>query len=121
MKRDMDLVRSILFKIEEALPGRSLGSREFARLNHSHQELLEHLLIMHERELIRGHAVKSTEGVIAFQVFGLTWEGHEFLDAARNDTFWNEAKKRLANKGVSAGIEVLGPVLIKIAKEAMGL
>ena len=31
----------------------------------------------------------------------LTWQGHEFLDAARNEDRWNQAKKTISEKGGS--------------------
>jgi hypothetical protein len=47
---------------------------------------------------------------------GLTWEGHEFLDAARDDTRWSKAKKLVQEKGGSLMFEALKAVLVQTLK-----
>ena len=45
----------------------------------------------------------------------LTWEGHDFLDAAEVDTIWNKAKEELKKKGGLFSIEILKKILSKLA------
>lgn len=47
----------------------------------------------------------------------LTWEGHEFLDAAREDTRWNKAKEVAAKTG-SLTFSMLKEVLVQLSAEA---
>ncbi|MGO8839441.1 MAG: DUF2513 domain-containing protein [Limisphaerales bacterium] len=37
----------------------------------------------------------------------LTWAGHDFLDAARNDTIWNKAKDEFLKPGISWTFSIL--------------
>jgi hypothetical protein len=43
----------------------------------------------------------------AFQIFALTWEGHEFLDAMRDDTVWKKAKENVIKPGASWTVQLL--------------
>ena len=51
----------------------------------------------------------------------LTWKGHEFLDAARNDTIWKKALGHIKKAGVQVTLPVLEEVLKKAAKDLLGL
>ena len=51
----------------------------------------------------------------------LTWEGHDFLDAARNGDTWHKAKDTLFKKGLSVSFDVLKAYLISEAKQHLGL
>lgn len=46
----------------------------------------------------------------------LTWPGHEFLDAARNETLWTRTKGNLSNAGVSATFDLLKTLLVEGTK-----
>jgi hypothetical protein len=48
---------------------------------------------------------------LTYRVKALTWEGHEFLDATKNETVWNKTKQLIADKGGSISIEVLKALL----------
>ena len=53
--------------------------------------------------------------------FGLTWEGHEFLEAARNGGFWNQAKERLMKVTGGLAVDLLKALLVQYAKKGLGL
>lgn len=36
-----------------------------------------------------------------------TWKGHDFLDAAKDDTLWNKAKEKFLIPGVSFTFDIL--------------
>jgi hypothetical protein len=40
-------------------------------------------------------------------IFGLTWEGHDFLDAARDDTIWKAARDKIIKPGMSWTFSIL--------------
>ena len=49
---------------------------------------------MHEAELLEAFYTEMVSGAqVVDAVRKLTWQGHEFLDAARNETIWKEAKE----------------------------
>ena len=49
----------------------------------------------------------------------MTWAGHEFLDAARNDAIWSEAKRRVERQLGSASFEVMRELLLELARERL--
>ena len=49
----------------------------------------------------------------------MTWEGHEFLDAARKDTLWDRAKEKTLKATGGLSLDVLKGVLIELGKQAL--
>jgi hypothetical protein len=47
---------------------------------------------------------------------GLTWEGHDFLDACQDEAFWHKAKEKLLSVGGAVPIGVFKALLIEILK-----
>ena len=113
MKRDIDLVRTILLAIEEDDCATGHG---FIRLNISgcpQEKVSYHVELLYEAGLV--DAVNSST-LNNYQWFPkrLTWEGHEFLDSARNKNLWEQAKKELEKIG-NFSFEVLKQILINLA------
>ncbi len=63
----------------------------------------------------------TSDRVIRVYPFSLTWQGHEFLEASRNDTFWNKAKEIVKSKCGALSFDVVKALLISMAKESVGL
>ncbi len=82
MQRNMDLVRTILMRIEES-PSGWAEPREIAGF--THEQVGYHAHIMIEDGLIEGTDVTTlqSKGPEALPR-ALTWKGHEFLDLARD-------------------------------------
>ena len=83
MRRDMSFVRGILLAAEE-LPAK--GGRIEPLPGRSDDELRYHLRIMSQAGLLdvrSGHEGAAYETI---WVNGLTWRGHDFLDAARHES-----------------------------------
>jgi Hypothetical protein (DUF2513) len=109
MQRNMDLVRTILLRMEGNPSGwapHDLGIKGF-----SPEEIGYHCHIMVQEGLIEGADVTSSRsgGPEAIPT-SLTWKGHEFLDLARDQDRWNRAKAVIAKVG-SAPIAVWTKVL----------
>lgn len=51
----------------------------------------------------------------------LTWSGHEFLEAARNDTIWKKAGEQIKKSGVDVTLSLLQEILKQLAKQSLGL
>lgn len=113
MKRDMDLAREILFKIED---WPEYGFPIDIRIEGHHaDEISYHVMLLNQAGLITAFEF-STDAANDWRASGLTWEGHEFLDAARENTRWNRAKEIVKSKGAGAMFEMLKAVLIDLAK-----
>lgn len=116
MKRDMDLIRRIMLEIEkQPFDGGGLNV-EIAGVTDA--EVTYHLILLSEAGLIEGRDVSSLDGP-GFLVTRLTYSGHEFLDAARNDAIWLKAKE-LAMKAVgSLTMEGLKIALSKVVESGL--
>lgn len=77
MKRDMDLVREILMKIED-LP-HTCGFHTIAVEGRHKGEISYHVLLLHEAGLIEAQNLTSQDGV-DWKPKRLTYAGHEFLE-----------------------------------------
>ena len=118
MKRDMDLVREILLSTErltgrEALAGVA-GCPE--------GEFAYNVDLMIQAGLVEATVAKAwgSEPVKA-QVRALTWEGHDFLDAIRDDTIWNKTKTKVLGTAGTVSMEVLKAVAVSLSRAALGL
>ncbi len=96
MRRDMDLVRNILLEIEKhPYDG---GWVEISIEGYSTEEITYHLLLLNEAKLVEVYDM-STFGGIDIKPTRLTWDGHEFLDSARDNNRWNKAKNAMSKAG----------------------
>jgi Hypothetical protein (DUF2513) len=98
VQRNMDLVRTILMRIESNPTG--WVPDDFGIKSFSPEEVGYHCHIMMQEGLIEGHDVTNFEsaGPEALPT-NLTWKGHEFLDLARDAERWNRAKSIIAKVG----------------------
>ncbi len=114
MKRDMDLVREILMEVESW--DRGSEWRRVSLEGRGKDEMDWHVRIMSDAGLIR--AVQSVETGEAL-VERLTWDGHEFLDSARDDARWEAAKKTVTEKTGALGFDVLKALLSQLVRDAV--
>lgn len=111
MKRDMDLIRKILLAIEaHAEPYSWEVPIEIE--GYSDKEVSYHIKLLLEAGLIEARGLKGT-GVITWAINGLTWAGHEFLEASRDDSRWGKVKRLVIEKTGSLSFEVLKTGLIQ--------
>ena len=118
MKRDMDLIRAILLEVE----GHSLSDRykPIEVPGHSQEEVSYHIKLLCVAGLVEAMDC-STAADFNWVATSLTWDGHVFLDAARNETRWNNAKQLIKKRGVEVTIDTLKVVLAALARKALGL
>lgn len=119
MKRDMDLVRAILFAVEQNPSGfapRTLKLGEYAQ-----EQIGYHAYIMMDAGLVEGANTThmGSPGPEA-KITRLTWAGHEFLDAAREPARWEQAKAILHKAG-GASIDVWKQVLTQLMAKTLGI
>lgn len=114
MKRDMDLARTILMQVEAAPnfnhPIRlSLDGYDAAVINY-------HVKLLAQADLLEA----KSPGQDQWFPLALTWQGHEFLDAARDDKNWNTAKGLLAKAG-GFTLDVFKSVLVSLLRQQVEL
>ena len=115
MKRDMDLIRQILLEIEkEPVLGRMIS---LDIESYSPEEASYHVMILNEAGLIEATALDGHRWIPK----RLTWQGHEFLDAARSEKVWKRAIETIKDKIGSVPFVVVQQLLIKLGTEHLGL
>ena len=105
MKRDMDLIRKILFAIED---------NEHGYINHlpeipgySEEQVGYHCFLLHNARLIEGmNAANMGTSSPCYAPKYLTSAGHDFINMARQDTLWKRAKDKVMEKGSEMTIEL---------------
>lgn len=116
MKRDMDLAREILRWIEQ----QEIPKLPILKIDGYSDEVISyHVMLLHEAGLIE--AMNASARVQEWRPKRLTWNGHEFLDASRNDTLWNKAKELTLSATGGVSFDVLKTLLVDLAKKAIGL
>jgi hypothetical protein len=122
MKRDMELIRNILLAVE-ASPSAWVPSevQELQMEGYSEEEVGYHALLIIEAGFARGQETTAHELSPRGFISRLSWEGHEFLDAARDDTRWKKAWGMIRQNAGSVTVDVLKQVLTRLMKDALGM
>lgn len=122
MKRDMELVRKILFELSDSEFYSDMG---FPKVEgYSEDKIRHHVLIMRDAGLL-----SFAEGIKTDGVFGqledlqlrLTWEGHEFLEKIRDDKIWKSIVNTTKAKTGGLSFEVIKALLIATLTKAVGV
>jgi hypothetical protein len=120
MKRDMDLVREVLLKLEvdADLNGDlcRVTTNTLGIDGRSDNDIAYHLLLVIEAGFVDGYREQSGD----FAIRKLTWEGHEFLDDVRDPEIWRKTKER-AHAVVSVGLGFLWEIARAEIKTKLGL
>lgn len=104
MKRNADLIRAMALAIEDLPPGQNLSKMDGVDAH----TFAAHAELMVEARLVDGRILKSYGSEPAAAViFRLTWDGCDFLDAARSDTLWRKAKDSVISPAASWTFDIL--------------
>jgi DNA-binding transcriptional ArsR family regulator len=122
MRFDLDLVREILLQVEAAPANQDVGSVDVP--SYSQDVVHEHIELLSDRGLIEANIRRAGSGekrVYYVYIKRLTWEGHDFLENARNEEVWAQTKAIVKEKGGSASFEVVTSLLSQVALKVFGL
>ena len=112
MKHDMDLIRKILLAIESH-PEPYSWDVPLDISDYSEKEICYHVKLLEEAGLIEARIMTAMGGEFECAVNSLTWTGHEFLEAARDDSRWEKVKRLVWEKTGSLPFEVLKAGLVR--------
>jgi DNA-binding transcriptional ArsR family regulator len=113
----MNLARQILLQTEEkASYGRRFVELDFGDV--PKQVLSEHVKLLTEAGLIESRDNSREATLLPTR---LTWQGHEFLDAAKNEAIWQKTKKLVQEKGGALTFDVAKAVLAQVALKQVGI
>jgi hypothetical protein len=122
MQRNIELIRGILLQLEGHDSG--MLPHELEVPGFTTEQVRYHVRIMQQGGLLEDvyadhfHSAKSTERQVRVLI---TWQGHEFLDAARSQPLWHKAGAEIRKAGMNATFELMKQVLMNLAKEQLRL
>lgn len=119
MKRDMDLVRRLLFYFEEKPDS---GHVKVPPIEGYEEALIKHHCnLLYDAGLLNCEPLKSStsDRVVSVLPFDLTWAGHEFLDKIRADTTWNRIKAQAKEKSLSLSFNIVNELAQRLALSAI--
>ena len=112
MRRDIDLIRRILLDLEDK--GSYANWLDVDIEEYSPERIDYHLELLTEAGLV---TLKTSQRELSrWLPVRLTWEGHEFLDAAREERRWQRAKESIAKAG-SVPFEIIATALLEMARQ----
>ena len=119
MRRDMELCRKILLGIEEhGEPFEVFFNSGIC--GYSEKEIGFHTHLLAQAGLIEAtDGWASTNRPWVYYATNITWNGYEFLDAARDDKVWKSALEGLGSKAASIPFELLKTCLVEVLKDTL--
>lgn len=124
MTRDPKLIRALLHAIEAKTDPGHRKAEDLPIDGFNRSQVGYHLRLLYEAGFVSGESIRSKSSpdrVIDFWVFDLTWQGHEFLAAARDNATWKTVLTRIGGEVASVPFSVLTALLIDEAKKRVGL
>jgi hypothetical protein len=120
MKRDMELIRELMLAIESQ--DGDFNYESVKAIGYDEPQIEYHLDLLIKARLVVGE-VHPLQGGFSpiFVVEKLSWDGHEFLDNARNESVWKDTMKQVKEKGGGISIALLTQLLISVTKQHFGL
>lgn len=111
MKRDMDLIRTIMLEIEKQyIPGTDI-IRNFKVDALTREEAYEYLVLFEDAKLIQKlDKLKNGNGCDNVYPGNLSYYGYDFLDKIRDDGTWQKTVKTIAEKGLDMSIKTIGTI-----------
>ena len=106
MKREWDLVRSVLLRLEGAPAGTMVMATDFGP-DYDDQIVSYHMAMMKDAGLIDARVMVGQGVYMRGIALALKWEGHEFLDGIRKDESWDKVKSTAKSKGVDRTFDVI--------------
>jgi hypothetical protein len=117
MKRDMELIRKLLFFFDDKSTPEHVMVPPID--GYDDATIKYHLVLMHDAGLLRCEPLKSStsDRVIEVIPFELTWDGHEFLDTVRNNSVWQRIRDAISKNGGALAFSVVKGLASKLATD----
>lgn len=119
MKRNMDLIRAILIRLEEHEHGYAPRGLEIPGF--TEEEIGYHCFLLNDAGLINADDDMGAGSPSPSSIpMNLTWSGHEFIVNAKNENIWGQAKEAVKKLG-DVSLSVWTEVLTQIVKNNLGI
>lgn len=111
MKREIELFRKILFKIEEEYEPGTGAIGEIKIEGYDSQIIAEHCRLLEEESLIQDYKPMWADNKIYyFSVGPLTNLGYDFLDEIRDNNVWKQITKKLKENNIIVAIKNIAKI-----------
>jgi len=115
----MDLVRALLLTLEEHEHGYAPDSVEIE--GYTEEQIGYHCHLVKQASLADGYDDATMDNTSpSAGLTSLTWQGHEFIDAAHHPDIWSQSKAMMAKAG-EGSFQVGLAVLSELVKKNVGL
>ncbi len=104
MKRDMELIRLILITLEDSQ--QTQGVIPLTIEGYSDVQVSYHIKILAQNGIVEATDCSTQHG-LAWNARGLTWDGHDYIEAVRDEGRWQKAKNWVTNAGKVLTMETL--------------
>jgi len=120
MKRDLELVRKLLFALETKPHPKAVKTLEID--GYDDLTVRHHLTLLAQAKLIDYEPELTKTGRIIYVIaFNPSWQGYEFLDSVRSDAVWAKVKAQASEKGAAIPFDVLKSLALEAIKKVVGL
>ena len=124
MKRDMNLIRELLLRLEESKAELYVSTLRVD--GYSDEEIGYNAYLLIDGRLAEGKkSTKINQAAdvlpVAQTLTNLTWDGHDFLNSIKNDTVWNNTLNYLKEKSGNVPSNLIPPIAALFAKQYFGL
>ncbi len=107
MKREMDVIRSILIEAENGNLNDGIDAI-------SDESIRFHRRLLVEAGLLDGAIAGSGEVPMAVMIRKITWDGYDLIESLRSETKWVQIKSFIQSSGKSMTIEMIKLVAKKL-------
>lgn len=115
MKRDMELMRKILFSIENEFEEGQGTTLHIEIKGYSMKNIAEHCDLLYQAGLINEYnKIENDSGLNYFYVGNLTNYGFDYLELIKNEEIWEKTNKEVDKKKLPKNIETIGKIAASI-------
>lgn len=116
MKRDMELIRLLMFRLEKDDPRRLIDDRW------DDETIGHHRYLIYDAGWATGEEMTmNSDSHRQALLADITWAGHEALDAIRDQGVWDQVKHRVSDAAQSVPVSLALEVARAIMKGKLGL
>lgn len=118
MKLDMEIVRGILLAMEAHPHGFAPPTIELD--GYTQEQIGYHVMLMAQAGLVEGHSTTHHGSRSpSWAARNLTWAGHQFIEAAREESRWQKAKTQVKDKTGALSFELVKRLLYDLMSGAV--
>ena len=123
MKRDLDLIRDMMLRIEACHPkDGKITSETFKDLCDDEEKVAFHLFLLYDVGFIVAEPVNHSKMRCSdYIVEYLTFIGCDYLDSIRDQSVWNSIKEKLRRIGGNAPLDILTDLASSLLREQLGM